>query len=748
MGAYEGYPVYFVDSAIVDTNVASATPDFTAYNPITFSVTTGVQSVYKTIADINACTFAAGDTILQRCGQEWREQLTVPSSGSAGLPITFGKYGSGADPIITGGDLVGTWTAATVTVTATINAIGDDATYDPLVDWYYDSISTILGYISYPQNFTSGYVFEGLNVAKSTSITSAKVTFITNASESDTPVNLKIYAEAADTTSAFSSKTNFSSRYTNGTTAVVPWADVGAWTANNSYDTPEIKTVIQEIVNRAGWVSGNNLTIYVGFDTGCLGRRDAYGRYSGNTSYLPVLSVTIPSTTVWQVALTTEPKIVLFDGVVGQKKANAGLCVNPRDWYWAANVLYCYSATDPDSAYVTPGIETPIRNNAVEIDAERHHVTFDGLTLRLAKTDNFYMHYPTVTVDQSHVTFQNCTIEYATLSGLYINASNPSSFVVSNNIIRYNGTNGVFAQTYGTGSGMIIQNNTVYSNAWNLGVVESAGIRVGQPDSAGFIVQNNTVYNNGVWGSAVRVGKGIWITGVNGVVSHVRYNKVYHNNMFGIGGDGPNLGQIHYYYNIIYGQSSQDATCFREGIGIAYSFTEMAVYNNICYGNYIGICLEGDALLSGPNLVVNNLVKNNICTGNITSALEARYGAENDGTYGSGNVYLNNCFGAEATNFVEWGNGVFKATYAAWETAYGGTTASVQVDPKFVNAAAYDFRLLLNSPCRGKGTNVSLTLDYAGNTVPAWTGKVPDIGCYENRPNGVIWEPKPRPTIH
>ena len=27
--------------------------------------------------------------------------------------------------------------------------------------------------------------------------------------------------------------------------------------------------------------------------------------------------------------------------------------------------------------------------------------------------------------------------------------------------------------------------------------------------------------------------------------------------------------------------------------------------------------------------------------------------------------------------------------------------------PKFVNAAAYDFRLLLNSPCRGKGTNVS-----------------------------------------
>lgn len=75
------------------------------------------------------------------------------------------------------------------------------------------------------------------------------------------------------------------------------------------------------------------------------------------------------------------------------------------------------------------------------------------------------------------------------------------------------------------------------------------------------------------------------------------------------------------------------------------------------------------------------------------------------------------------------GSGTYTDTGTLWSS-----------NPKFLNASAYDFRLLLNSPCRSKGVNVSLTLDYAGNCVPAWTGKLPDIGAYEMRPTGaVIW---------
>ena len=94
---------YYIDSAITDTYPASATPDFTTYNPVTFETTGGSASVYKTIADVNLKAFAAGDFVYFRKGQTWYEQLIIPSSGSAGNPITFGAYGSGGKPAIDGG---------------------------------------------------------------------------------------------------------------------------------------------------------------------------------------------------------------------------------------------------------------------------------------------------------------------------------------------------------------------------------------------------------------------------------------------------------------------------------------------------------------------------------------------------------------------------------------------------------------------------------------------------------------------
>ena len=94
---------YYVDISVTDTHMASATPDFTTYNHTTFATTGGRDRVFKTIADINSFSaLAAGDSVLFRKGQTWREQLTIPASGSSGNPITFGAYGSGAQPLISG----------------------------------------------------------------------------------------------------------------------------------------------------------------------------------------------------------------------------------------------------------------------------------------------------------------------------------------------------------------------------------------------------------------------------------------------------------------------------------------------------------------------------------------------------------------------------------------------------------------------------------------------------------------------
>src|SRR5678815_1054333 len=44
---------------------------------------------WQTISKVNSSTFKPGDTILFKRGDTWREQLTVPSSGQAGRPITL-----------------------------------------------------------------------------------------------------------------------------------------------------------------------------------------------------------------------------------------------------------------------------------------------------------------------------------------------------------------------------------------------------------------------------------------------------------------------------------------------------------------------------------------------------------------------------------------------------------------------------------------------------------------------------------
>ena len=67
---------------------------------------------WKTIAKVNGESFSGDDIIYFKRGDTWREQITVPDSGTSGHQITFGAYGAGADPIINANDLVTTWKTA------------------------------------------------------------------------------------------------------------------------------------------------------------------------------------------------------------------------------------------------------------------------------------------------------------------------------------------------------------------------------------------------------------------------------------------------------------------------------------------------------------------------------------------------------------------------------------------------------------------------------------------------------------
>lgn len=66
------------------------------------------ETPWQTLSQITG--LVAGDTVLLKRGGLWRESLVVTTDGTAVNPITFGAYGSGDTPIISGANLITGWT--------------------------------------------------------------------------------------------------------------------------------------------------------------------------------------------------------------------------------------------------------------------------------------------------------------------------------------------------------------------------------------------------------------------------------------------------------------------------------------------------------------------------------------------------------------------------------------------------------------------------------------------------------------
>jgi hypothetical protein len=79
----------------------------------------------------------------------------------------------------------------------------------------------------------------------------------------DDPASLLFWGQATDDASTFvRSDDNISDR--NKTTASVSWSSVPPWTTpEQAYKTPDLSSIVQEVVNRQGWSSGNSLVLMV-----------------------------------------------------------------------------------------------------------------------------------------------------------------------------------------------------------------------------------------------------------------------------------------------------------------------------------------------------------------------------------------------------------------------------------------------------------------------------------------------------
>ena len=110
---------------------------------------------------------------------------------------------------------------------------------------------------------TVGMRFAGLGIPAGATITSAYIQFVADEAQSDA-TTLTIKAQAADNAPTFTTTAfNVSSR--PRTTAAATWSPA-PWTAGQSgpdQRTPGLTAVVQEVVNRPGWASGNAMAFIV-----------------------------------------------------------------------------------------------------------------------------------------------------------------------------------------------------------------------------------------------------------------------------------------------------------------------------------------------------------------------------------------------------------------------------------------------------------------------------------------------------
>ena len=177
------------------------------------------------------------------------------------------------------------------------------------------------------------------------------------------------------------------------------------------------------------------------------------------------------------------------------------------------------------------------------------------------------------------------------------------------------------------------------------------------------------------------------------------------------------------YYNLIHNNDYR-------GLYISSAAgTDKNIYNNTIYNN--GESARSDVNVtaaSGDVTFTNNIIMNN------NSSMFS---------YDTANVVADyNLYYTTRTSDVIWADAWY-ANVAAYHTGVtpDDDNSPASSDPLFADASNGYFLLETGSPAIDSGTNVSLTTDYPGGTVPQ--NGTPDIGAYEHYPNAITNSLKP-----
>lgn len=124
-------------------------------------------------------------------------------------------------------------------------------------------------------------------------INSANLVFTGRYGES-TAVELLIYGNASDNAAVPNDEGDYLNKVK--TVAQVPWNFSTTWTNGVVFTSPDISIIIQEIVNRPGWINGNNIQFFIRNASINENRRRGTYTYPNDPSKAPklIIDYTLP----------------------------------------------------------------------------------------------------------------------------------------------------------------------------------------------------------------------------------------------------------------------------------------------------------------------------------------------------------------------------------------------------------------------------------------------------------------------
>ena len=251
---------------------------------------------------------------------------------------------------------------------------------------------------------STGFRFPGLNLPQGATVNSATFSVYAYASEDWDNIYGTVYAHDTDNAPNFSDnpyiistsnrpRTAASAYYGQDMPGVGGWADI------------DVTSVVQEIVDRTGWSSGNALALLFIADTGTL-IKSAFFDYPNNPSYAAKLDVdyTVPS----------DPGVITTlnhtDGEKAMGRPNQRKVVRDSNGYWY--VAYMDWVTDDYEVFL-------VKSSDTTGDTWETPVKLAGSSgIIFNSTSGFY--WPAIDIDREndvlHVLF---TIEGTTGSTIY-----------------------------------------------------------------------------------------------------------------------------------------------------------------------------------------------------------------------------------------------------------------------------------------------------------------------------------------